>query len=186
MNPACDKKDCCNYLSENQLECLVTKGGLYIPMPEHIELFCKGDNYVQCHQYIMGCEECRESAKKFGHILDESRRRYRRVREHLSLQLSNCNESGEILDVLDQEAFTVDLSLGGFRFETHHEIPAKKRIAFSFGKDFSSPSWLGFGEVRWTKPLDYTDTFQSGLTFTDSQTFQAIGKHMGVSGLPMM
>lgn len=181
-----DEKNTCPHLSENALECRVTKGGLYLPMPAHIEMFCQASLYIQCHQYVKGCELVRETARKYGFILDESRRKYRRVRQRLALLLSTCSDQGQPLAVIDRNACTLDLSLGGLRFETRVEIPVNQKIAFSFGNDFAAPSWQGFGEVRWADSWQEGCTSQAGLIFTDSSTFQAVGKHMGLPGLPMM
>lgn len=173
-------------MAENVLECRVTKGGLYLPMPEHSEMFCLTDQYVQCHQYVKGAELVREAAREYGFILDESRRKYRRVRQRIALLLAECSDDGRPLEVLDRNAYTLDLSLGGFRFETQVQIPVNQKIAFAFGNDFATPSWEGVGEVRWADSLRDGRTVQAGLIFTDSKTFQAVGKHMGLPGLPMM
>lgn len=184
MSKKIDKK--CAYLADNRHECLMVKGGLYIPMPEHIDLFCQTSNFSQCHQYIKGLEFVRESAKKYGYILDESRRRFRRVRERLSLSLLLCNEAGELLDILDSNAHTIDLSLGGFRFESNARLQPHETVAFSFGHEFSSPAWTGVGEVRWTEDTGDGIKFLSGLTFTDHKTAQAVGHHIGIPGIPMV
>lgn len=182
-----NKQEDCPYLSVSQLECKVTEGGLYLPMPEHIDMFCKDASHVHCRHYLRGCEICKENAQKMGLVNDESRRKYRRVRERIDLFLAQYSDSGKLIDVLDDSAYTIDLSLGGFRFESRNPVPANERIGFSFGNDFVTPSWQGFGQVRWTDSLKDSKGFQSGLTFTDSRTFQAVGRHMGLpGGLPMM
>ena len=186
MKFAAREKNSCPHLSENALECRVTKGGLYLPMPEHIDIFCQTNQYVQCHQYIRACELVRETAREYGYIHDETRRKYRRVKQRISLLLAECSDDGTPLGILDKEAKTLDLSLGGFRFETQVNIPVNQKIAFSFGNDFTAPSWEGVGEVRWADSWHEGRASQAGLMFTDSKTFQAVGKHMGLPGLPMM
>lgn len=161
----------------------MTNGGLYIPMPEHINSLCLTVRFGQCHHYIQGCAAVRDVAGKLDFINDTSRRRYRRVSARVPLQLADCGHGGRCAEILDDGAFTVDLSLGGIRLESRLELPVQKKIAFVFGhKDATVPSWDGQGEVRWTEKLE-TGAFQSGLIVTDKKTFEAIGHHLSLSSL---
>ena len=174
----------CPYWSpHNSHECKMTKGGLYIPMPEHVDMFCSKPQYVQCHQYLRGCELLKETARKYGFIVDGGRRKYRRVSDRTTLSLSACDDSRNLLELLDDNAFTVDLSLGGMRLESSKEIQKDSLISFQFSPDFSIPNLSGMGEVKWCEPIENSDHFQAGVAFADFELTQAIGSHLG---LPMM
>ena len=174
----------CPYWSkQNSHECKMTKGGLYIPMPEHVDMFCSKSYFVQCHQYLRGCEILKETARKYGFIVDGGRRKYRRVSERTTLTLSACNNSRNLLELLDDKASTVDLSLGGMCLESSKEIQQNSLVSFQFSSDFSIPNLSGIGEVKWCEPVDNSDYFQAGVAFADFELTQAIGSHLG---LPMM
>ena len=160
----------------------MTNGGLYIPMPMHINNLCTTSFFGQCHQYVQGCAVVRDMASQLGFINDASRRRYRRVRERIPLQIADCGQDGRCAEILDNEAFTVDLSLGGIRLESRVELPARKRVAFVLGQGGEWPSWNGQGEVRWTEKTG-PGAYQSGLIVTDKKTFQALGQHLSLPGL---
>jgi hypothetical protein len=177
-----DKK--CPYWSKNNgHDCRMTKGGLYIPMPEHIDLFCSTPHYIKCHQYMRGCELLQETAKKYGFIVDGGRRRFRRVSERISLAVSLCDNDRRAIELLDDQAMTLDLSLGGLRIESHREISPNTLVAFEFGPDFSAPELIGIGEVKWCESKNGSGLFETGIAFSDFSLTQAIGNHLG---LPMM
>lgn len=161
----------------------MTKGGLYIPMPEHIEMFCGTTHYIKCHQYMRGCELLHETAKKYGFIIDGGRRRFRRIADRIPLILSACDMNKQPTELLDGSAVTLDLSLGGLRIESHTEIAIDTLIAFEFGADFSTPELSGIGEVKWCESRHNSGLYEAGIAFSDFSLTQAIGNHLG---LPMM
>ena len=174
----------CPYWStDNSHECKMTKGGLYIPMPEHVDMFCSKSLYSQCHQYLRGLELMQETARKYGFIVEGGRRKYRRVSDRTILSLSACDSSRNLLELLDGKAFTVDLSLGGMRLESSKEIKKDSLVSFKFSPDFSIPNLSGIGEVKWCDPIENSEHFQAGVAFADFELTQAIGSHLG---LPMM
>ena len=176
-------KKCPYWINGDGSECKMTKGGLFLPMPDHISIFCTTSRFTQCHQYIRGEELLQETARKFGCVDEEGRRKYRRVADRFQLTLSSCDEDMNPAEILDDKAFTVDLSLGGIRLETRRQVQPSGIVAFSFGSDFSIPDLSGTAEVRWCEPDHDKDGFVAGLEFSDCRMSQAIGSHMG---LPMI
>jgi len=181
-----EKLSTCPYLSHNAEECLMTTGGLYLPLPEHIEMFCKTSSFAKCHHYIIGCEEIRNAAPKLsaGAL---NRRRYRRVQERLPIVLAEYSKRGSSCDVLDPSAFTIDLSMGGFRFVSRYKFLPETKIMFTLGEGINGSSLAGLGEVRWSVN-DSADPgrFLSGLSFMDSKSKQIIGRRLWTSDLPAM
>ncbi len=174
----------CPYWSKNKSkECGMIKGGLYIPMPEHVEMFCSSARFGVCHQYIRGCELLQESAKKYGLITDGARRRFRRVADRIPMRLALCDKNGDSLQMLDEQAVTLDLSLGGLRLESNSRIDKDVVVAFEFADTFSVPELTGIGEVKWCAANKATDKFEAGIAFRDFSLTHAIGTHLG---LPMM
>ncbi len=172
----------CPYWDEaSKQDCKMVKGGLYIPMPEHIDIFCSTIHFSQCHQYIRGCEILNETAQRLGFTKEENgRRQYRRMTEQLLLAVSTCDEKGKPTVSFEEPFKTIDISLGGLRIESKEEIQANEIIAFTFGDDFAIPGFTGFGEVKWSRKITDGKNFQSGLAFLNNSPRQAIGNHLGL------
>lgn len=172
----------CPYFVQCAQECLMTNGGLFIPMPEHINTLCATPSFGQCHHYRQGCAAIRALAGELGYTRDASRRRYPRVQERIPMQIADLRHDGRGAQILDGDAFTVDLSLGGIRLESRVALPTRKMVAFVVGRDGSGPCWDGLGEVRWTENIR-AGAYQSGLIVTDQKTSQAIGHYLNLPGV---
>ena len=166
----------CPYWQESSLECKVTKGGLYLPMPAHVETFCRNENFIQCHQYVRG------GARPGFSLADDqmSRRRHHRMPARLALRLLDPEASDQEA-VLCEDARAVDLSLGGLRLESGMNFPVNRKLRLVFGDDFAVPSWVGEGEVRWSREASSEiPCFYAGIAFTDSHTQEAVSRHLGL------
>ncbi len=174
---------CPHWVEENANACNMTKGGLYIPMPEHIEMFCSTGRYGRCSQYLRGSEMIHEDAEKYGFVTSQGRRRYRRVTERIALSLFAGGADAGSGKLLDDKAFAIDLSLGGLRMESRQQLLPNDIIALQFGSDFSAPGLSGSAQVRWCEAKNDEDVYQAGIAFEDLRLTQAVGTHLG---LPMM
>ncbi len=171
-----DKKtSSCPYLSNNS-DCLMITGGLYLPLPEQIKMFCQSGSFQQCHQYISGCEKISNSTPLIE-IEKINRRRYRRIPEHLNLTLCGCsaNPEGKLLDV---PASTIDIGMGGLMFKTTQRITPDTELMFILDSNELFDSKLdGRGVVRWSAPdTENPDFFLTGLSFSDNSSKQAVGR----------
>lgn len=172
----------CPYLDQtNKQDCAMTKGGLYIPLPEHIDLFCMTANFSRCHQYLRGCELLNETAQQLGFTKEKNgRRQYRRMPEKLLVSVSLCDETGRPVAPVDETIKTMDISLGGLRLESRTRLPFNELIAFTFGPDFIKPGYTGLGRIKWCQADAAGDGFQSGLSFINADPRQVIGSHLGL------
>ncbi len=48
-----NKPSSCPYFS-NDADCLMINDGIYIPLPQHIKMFCQRSSFTKCHHYIHG------------------------------------------------------------------------------------------------------------------------------------
>jgi len=176
-------KNCPYWPHDGSEECLMTKGGLYIPMPDHIKMFCKAQEYIKCHYYMKECEQFMDSAKKIASGRD--RRRFERIEGRYNLALVSCDEMGRPHALMTDRASTLDISFGGMRFESPTDIPIHRMIAFTFGSDFVAPSLTGIGEVKWCETASPAEQYIAGLSFSfvDKQMRNAIANQVG---LPLM
>lgn len=155
----------------------MTKPGLYIPMPVHIEMYCRAEDYTSCQHYTRGCELIREAAQQQTHTEELGRRQHKRVAKKHTVSVAQCDEHGRETDTLDPEAVTIDLSRGGMRVELHQAAPVNQKVFFMLLPESSSPAIPGIGEVRWCRGQQTSNKYQAGVAFTDPKTFQTISSY---------
>lgn len=171
----------CGYLcTDEDQACSMTKGGIYLPLKEHIEMFCKTPHFLECHQYVRGSKIGAKTGLEETYYRDNGRRQFRRLPDLLSLSLANCDEAGRPCHLIDGNACTIDLSPGGMRLESCQRLSPNDLIAFTFGPHFSTPNLVGVGQIMWSTASNQPDMYHAGLAFLDATTKQAIGHHMGV------
>ncbi|MBU0728111.1 MAG: PilZ domain-containing protein [Proteobacteria bacterium] len=159
-------KSCPHWIKENGLkECNISKGGLYIPMPDHIQTYCLSLQYDRCNHYIREYELLQDRM-----MLETSeasdRRLYRRIDGSYSLFLSPFEGMGLQKEIVEKEAKTIDISLGGMQIQSYDRIPTQQMMAFKFGSDFTMDSITGIGEVRWCTDAQKDEGFLAGIAFT--------------------
>lgn len=163
----------CNYWASGKSQpCKLASGGLYIPMPHHIEIYCATPEYISCPQYMD--EILTRKNTRVASEAAASRRRFVRIKRNSSVILTLCNENGEPLKILDKNATILDLSWGGMRIESTVEMPQKSIIDFTFGEDFIIPGLRGKGQSRWNSYVKGTNTHQTGLAFLSDRTGAAM------------
>lgn len=174
--------DNCPYWDKvKKQDCNLTKGGLYLPLPEHIEIFCGTQHFTQCNHYIMGCELLGEATATDA-IYDDSRRRYRRTKDQLPVSFIRCDDNGRYLTNDPQEqAMTVDLSIGGLCLKSKSKVHTDELLLLQLDEKTEQSSVSGFAEVRWCKTFDESSEYFVGLAFRKIETGLAIGKQMNLT-----
>ncbi|MFC1524305.1 PilZ domain-containing protein [Thermodesulfobacteriota bacterium] len=145
-------------------ECKITKGGLYIPLPKHIDMFCQTERFDQCGHFVTE-HDLYHDKMMLNSPPDSDRRLYRRINGNYSLLFSPFQGVGLQKEVVEKEARTIDISLGGMQIESRDEIPASQMMYFSFGKDFAGDVISGIGEVKWCRTAE-EEAFLTGVSFT--------------------
>ncbi len=124
-----------------------------------------------------------DAAKKYGFVQDGGRRRHRRVAGRIPLRVYVCDNAFNRVEIADDGAVAVDLSLGGIRIESHKKMTQNELVSLEFSSGLAISEVSGLGEVRWCESKDGTDLFEAGVVFSDFGLTEAIGAHLG---LPMM
>jgi hypothetical protein len=158
----------------------MTKGGLYIPLPEHIEIYCSTTHFIQCHQYIRGKEILREAAAAEG-IFDDSRRRHRRIKEQLPISIVACDSMGKLKGEKAEETSTMDLSIGGLCLTSTRERPTNELLLLKLMPDKSDSILTGIGEVRWCNAISESSDYRVGIAFKTKETSWAVGIYLDLS-----
>lgn len=173
----------CLYWSKKKNECLLTKNGVFIPMPSHIKMYCVTEHFYRCQHYVKGSKLLDEVTGDFPYKFGGGRRRYHREKKRFSVFLKTCDSNDNPSEILDEEAYVVDFGVGGIGLESSKEIPPTGLLAFTFGPDFIIPDLQGIGEVRWSGPVPDADAFQAGLSFVDNAIVRSLGAHMGLPNM---
>jgi hypothetical protein len=172
------KEQACPHWSRKDQSCLLSHEGLYLPVKEHIGVYCEGGNFTSCTQY-MG----QALHSDTGEIVDNrlNRRKYRRVPGRFSFRLAErTDDSLELDKLIDDVATTVDLSPGGIRFESYRALPKGAEVFFSLNGEFSDPPLRGAGQVKWCHSLENAPLYHAGIAFSDKAVGTAIRDRLGL------
>lgn len=166
----------CPFWSTQSTECRICKNGLFIPLDNHIEVYCKTTDYVQCLQYGLHPENRLQRVDKTEQ--SKNRRKYERVEANLKVTLVKYIHSGEIGSHCSAFAKTMDLSCGGMRLTTNKPLPNDSIVMFSFDNSFGSTLKECSGKVAWcNKAIDHPG-YQAGITFRDDNMIKAMNSYL--------
>jgi len=167
----------CPHWSARDRSCLLCQCGLYLPVTEHIEIYCEGGNFPSCSQYMAQAVPSR-GLDSTGQVVNH--RRFRRVPGRFSFRLAE-RAAGALNQLIDDAATTVDLSPGGIRFESYRSLEQGTEVLFSLNGDFSSAPLHGIGQVKWCHSLEDAPLYHAGIAFADPAVARAIQKRLGVT-----
>ena len=176
-------KDCtvtegsCPYWSISTRSCMYGKGGIYLPVTEHIQTYCQTPNYLSCSLLEGRAFACSPEGSK-----DESqnRRCYERVPGRFAFRLSGRIKAEDLMSVLDDQACTVDISPGGIRFESFQEVPIDSLVSFSLVSNSIDEPLEGVGRVKWCISLENAPVFHIGIAFADTSVPRAVRNRLGL------
>ena len=167
----------CPHWSPHSLKCRICKGGLFIPLDDHIDVFCTTSNYPQCLQYAM------HTATDLQVVTPEedqnNRRQFLRIEATYRITMVKSVQTGEILSHLSTEATTLDLSMGGMRICSQTPVRDSSLMHFSFDESFPDPLQDGIGEVMWCNKQIDEPGYQAGIMFHDEMLVEAMGHYLG-------
>ncbi len=166
----------CKFWSASEHTCKVCNSGLFIPLDDHIEIYCKTPEHVLCIQYNMNVQ----TANKEEKWTSVNRRRHMRVNERQQITMVRLNESGNVVSHLPEKANVLDLSMGGMRVNSRELLMHDSIVQFTFsGDDIPTTMQTGIAKVRWSFPINNDALYQVGLAFQNERTMKAIGRHLG-------
>ncbi len=168
----------CPHWSGTKKSCLLNKGGLFIPVADHIKIYCQTTNFRSCQQLIQfeGSSQLEEQSSEE----EANRRRYERTqgRHYLRISEYRPNDMAEI--PLDDYACTIDLSPGGIRLESNCSLEKDMLVSFYLDESFALKGLRGIGKVIWCRSLVNTPLYHAGVDFVDKPTASKIREHLGL------
>ena len=168
---------CCPFWSSFAQKCRISNDGLFIPLDDHIDIYCTTEDYPMCLQYSMN-NEIPEMDDGADHR--ENRRNYPRMEAEYRVTLVKITETGRLARHFSLRATTVDISKGGMRLVTSEQLIDDTRIAFSFIDNMPKDLQSGIAKIKWSRKNEATGTYHSGLAFEDPSS-KAIGAYLETS-----
>lgn len=178
QNPSCEKV--CPHWSPASRSCLLSRGGLYLPVSDHVETYCRTENYLSCPQFVSGGLVV-DAAVDDSVATGAERRMYVRVPGRFLLRIAHHANGDSVDEVIDDSASTVDISLGGVRVESYRKLPVDSLVTFSLNGDFFSEPVKGVGRVTWCRSLEQAPLYHAGLAFEDVRLASMLEKRLGLA-----
>ena len=170
----------CPFWSPTSLKCSLCSEGLFIPLDDHIEAYCKTEEYPMCLQYNLSSESYLNSVAVNQAVGNDNRRQYQRVEGLHRITLVRLSASGKIASHFALQATTLDLSLGGLRLQAEEPLINDTVVQFSF--DDLAPDFPlnGTATIKWCHRLIDIPEYQAGLAFCGTHTTEAMGMYLGI------
>lgn len=159
----------CPFWSNESKKCRVCNDGLFIPLEEHIVAYCTSKDHHHCLQYSIHAPKSRQTR-------DDSinRRQSLRVKLTNQIQILKFSKSGEVIQQLEGNAETLDVSSVGMRLHTSVPLVNDSVIQFSFNGTFPEPLKSGAGLVEWCKKQLDAPGYHVGISFQSKWIIDAM------------
>lgn len=168
----------CPFWSMLSMKCRICKGGLFIPLDNHIEAYCKTPDFPKCLQYSLHPENHLEIIAKESRK-ESNRRNFFRIAACHKITLVKLIHSGTVVSHFSTFAKTLDLSSGGMRLTTAKPLTNDSVVQFSFGESFPQDLHEGTGLVAWcSKEID-DPGYQAGISFQEDHLKEAMRLYLG-------
>ncbi|MFH0785385.1 MAG: PilZ domain-containing protein [Pseudomonadota bacterium] len=167
----------CPFWSALSMKCRICKDGLFIPLDDHINGYCKTPDYIQCLSYTLHPENHLERDEK-SKLLNESRRKFARIEACHKITVVKLVHSGTVVSHFSSFAKTLDLSNGGMRLTTNRPLANNTVVQFLFGKSFPQDLQEGSGQVAWCNKEIDNPGYQAGIAFHDDRIIKAMALYL--------
>ncbi len=168
----------CPFWSPISKKCTLCKGGIFIPMDNHVEAFCITPHFSTCPQYTAHSENrafLQEKVRKS----EENRRKFIRIATKHKITLVKIFEPQKDEVPIFTSANTLDLSKGGMRMATEKALLHDMLIQFSFDDSFPHILHDVTGQVEWCNKQIDEPGYQVGVSFKDNKVIELMGRLLG-------
>jgi hypothetical protein len=168
----------CPFWSLKKQTCRIVTGGLFIPLDDHIEMYCRNVEYPLCLQFNLEKKTSEDEVKPHKRKKSNNRRRYPRVRSNHRITLVRLSDSGNVVCHHPSKANIIDLSSGGMCLKLREQLMYDSVIQFHFTKSFPSTLKSGLAKVKWCVPINNDLRYQVGVAFQNDQDMEAINQYL--------
>jgi hypothetical protein len=176
MSENANENERCPFWSTYALKCRLCNEGLFIPLDDHIEVYCTTPEYPLCLQYNMNSEG-RAMIKSKTQRPEENRRAFPRLERSFKVTLVKMTESGKLAKHFSLHASTLDISRGGMRLNTTERLIDDTQIAFSFVDVFPEELQSGTATIKWCRQQEESGFYEAGLAFENPRS-EAAGMYL--------
>ncbi|PHR28993.1 MAG: hypothetical protein COA36_04755 [Desulfotalea sp.] len=162
----------CAFWSVDLKKCQVCKGGLFIPLDEHITSYCTSNDHHYCLQYCLHARKTKQTDQ--DKQPSTNRRKSQRVEISKQVQLLKTIKSGKIINQISANAKTLDVSNVGMRLQTNVPLVNDTVIQFSFDDTFPVTLKTGAGLVEWCNKQIDSPGYQVGISFQSNWIIDAM------------
>ena len=170
----------CPFWSPAEKTCKMQAIGLFIPLDDHFEIYCKRAEHILCQQYRLSQDTNQETGKADRKIKAGNRRQHPRITSNHPLTLVRLSDSGQVVCHRPSRASTVDLSSGGMRLTTRELLMHDSIIQFHFKSSFPSSLKSGLAKVKWCVQAGNDLEYHAGLAFQNDEIIQAMDNYLGL------
>ncbi len=164
-NPHINKEPVCPYWQDSKCGSKTGSDGLYIPLDDHIQMYCESSNFSHCSQYLEYDDvEHHNTGSK------SNKRKRARISSKQPITIVYLNDSGNVVSKEIHKAMTIDLSKGGMRLFTDEPIMKNSLIQFSLDDTDASKSEEGIAISRWCNQLKDEDGYHVGFAYHNKET----------------
>lgn len=168
----------CPYWASREQICKILDEGIFIPLGDHVELYCKGMEYPLCQRYALAPQAGNDTAYTEFSDKDRDRRHSQRIKSNHRLTFCRLSDSGHVISEHPSLANTLDLSSGGMRMSMRELLMFDSMIQFRFAAPFSSSLKTGLAKVKWCSPTKNNLSYQAGLSFQNDHVIQAVYEYL--------
>lgn len=167
----------CPYWSSTSMQCRLCKEGLYIPLDDYVDVFCKTQRFSACMKYNLHFENqffLLEKVRKY----EENRRKHLRTVTSNEITLVKVFKSGELVSQFTSSAKTIDVSKSGMRMATDKPLIYETTVQFFFTNSFPQALHEITGQVEWCNKQIDEPGYQAGISFQENHIIEAMGSYL--------
>lgn len=168
----------CPFWSTESRKCKVCQTGIFIPMDDHIDIYCTTPKFVKCMQYSLNSGiqvDSLLSRQRFG----PNRRQFMRIESNIHITLVRLIDSDKVVNHIPLSAETLDISRGGMRISTSTPINLDTWVHFTFDESWPSVLREAKAQVQWCNKQIDDPGYQIGVSFKDSEIKNAVELFLG-------
>jgi hypothetical protein len=167
----------CPFWSTESRKCSIGNDGLFIPLDDHVEAFCKTSHFSACNRYTLYSENqicLQERVRKS----EENRRKYMRTATSHDITLVKIFKSKQLKSQFTYRAKMIDVSKGGLRMAIKNPLIHDMMVHCSFDDSFPQALHEVTGRVEWCNKQIDEPGYQAGVSFKGDDILEAIGRHL--------
>jgi hypothetical protein len=163
----------CPFWSARPRKCTIRGSGLFIPLDDHVEAFCKTSHFSACTQYTLHSEYQIGLLAKVRKT-EANRRKYMRIATSHNITVVKIFKSKQLESQFSYAAKTIDISKSGLRVAIRNPLIHDTMVHCSFDDSFPQALHEVTGHVKWCNKQVDEPGYQVGLSFMGDHVVEAI------------